>query len=84
VLHVERDPAIGITFEIWEHRRVNQVAIDRIRHKQLLRNVVHRQRPERFCRRKFALREVNRVTMRATERFAVTVFLIPNVDCFGR
>ena len=53
----KRHPAIGIALELRQHRRVDQIAIDRIGDEQARRQFIHRQRPERVDRRQLARRE---------------------------
>ena len=55
--------AVGVAFEIRQHRRVDQVALQRVGVEQARRQGVERQRPERMDRRQLARREAQRISL---------------------
>ena len=59
VLDVDRQP-VGILDQVGQHRRVDQVAVDRVLHQQALRQLVHGHRPEGVHRRQLTGRERQR------------------------
>ncbi|MNQ31564.1 hypothetical protein D3C85_449410 [compost metagenome] len=80
VLHIKSQAAIGIELEVRQHARVDQVAIERVGHQQLVLAVVHGQGPERIGRGQGALVEMQGVVVfRGVDRFAVLVDEITDV-----
>src|SRR6202030_4405755 len=65
VLDIERERPVGICFHGWQHRRVDQIAIDRVFDQQLRLAVVHGQRPEGIHRRQLPRWECQRVIVLA-------------------
>ena len=68
MLDVERQPAIRILLQVGQHRRVDQVAVERIGVEQARRQLVERDRPEGVDRRQPPRREAQRVAVRTVER----------------
>ena len=85
MLQVERQAAIGIHGQLGQHRRVDQIAIDRVGHEELRLGVVDGQRPERVDRRQVACREMQRIAgAAAIRRAAGRVGVVRDVDRFFR
>src|SRR5271154_3917906 len=63
LLDIERQRAIGIGLHSRQHRRVDQVAIDRVFDQELGLAVVHSHRPEGIHRRQTALGKRDRVVV---------------------
>jgi len=51
MLQVDSQRTVAILLHVWQHRRVDQVTVDRIFDQQLTVAVVHGDRPERLDRR---------------------------------
>jgi hypothetical protein len=65
VLDVKRQRPVRIGLQGGEHRRVDQIAIDRVFNQQLRLAVIHGHRPERIDRRQLTFRECQRVIVLA-------------------
>ena len=74
VLDVECQRPVGVRLHGGQHRRVDQVAVDRVFDQQLGLAVIHRHRPERVHRRQLAGGKRQRVVvLAAVERLTVAV-----------
>ena len=70
----ERERAVRILLQPRQHRRVDQVPVERVLAEQLALAVIHRYRPERIHRRELTRRESDRVIVLAgVERLAVRI-----------
>jgi hypothetical protein len=64
MLEIDREAAIPIALELGQHRRVDQIPIDRVRHELTRREPVHRERPEGVRWGESSWREAQRVAIR--------------------
>ena len=73
-LDINRQRAIGVFLQLAQHRRIDEVAIDRVFDQKLRLAVIHRNRPEGVDRRQRVSGECQRVGMlTAIERLPVAV-----------
>ena len=75
-LDTQRQSAVAVEFELRQHGRVDQIAVDSVLHEELAREIVHRERPERIDWRKLAFGKSQGVLpFVAVQRLAVRVLV---------
>ena len=80
MLDGKRDAAIVIALEARQHRRIDQVAVERIGRQQARRQLIEGQRPEGVDRRKVARREAQLISVRPAQRLPRAVDEIEGID----
>src|SRR6185295_8712537 len=75
LLYADRDRALGVLLQARERLRVEEVAVERVRHRAARLGVVQRERPEPFDRRHLILREGQRVASLARVELLIEIAL---------